>query len=42
MKIKVDFTHELDELGQYTSEGKIEFTKLDNGKIMNYGRSLPF
>lgn len=42
MKIKVEFTNQLDEFGRKECEGELEFTKLDNGKIINYGRSLPF
>lgn len=42
MKIKVEFTHQLDDFGRKECEGKLEFTKLPNGTIINYGRSLPF
>jgi hypothetical protein len=33
MKIKVNYV---------TKSELLEFTKLDNGKVMSYGRSLPF
>ena len=41
MKIKVEQVYN-DEFGYYNGEGVIEFTKLNNGTITNYGRSLPF
>ena len=34
MKIKVNYNK--------GNNGALEFTKLDNGAVVNYGRSLPF